>query len=376
VTAWRTRAGRWWPVGLIAAAALLAGLLAGPPPGEGMPLDPTSPGPAGTKGLVELLGALDTEVQVADRLPGAASPPGTALLLTDRLTDDERSGLLDWVGAGSTLVVADPTSELAPPIAGGSGIGFLEVTIGRGCDVAALQQVERVAAPGGAVYDVEGEAVGCFPRGEGHWLVVRDEGAGAVVALGGASALVNRELTSADNSVLVAALLAPEPGGAVLVLPPALPGEGEATLGELVPRSVRLALVQLGLAFLVAVAWRARRLGRPVTEPQPVQIAGAELVTAVGHLLQQTRAREQAARLLGEDLRRTIADRLGLPAAAPPDLVADTAAARTGVPRDDVLAALTAPAPADEGELVALAQLVERLRERILHPTEGDLRVH
>jgi hypothetical protein len=379
VTGWRGRAARYWPIAALVGAALLAGLLAGPPAGEGPPLDPASSDPSGTRALVELLGALEVDVEVTAEVPDRAAPPGRALLLTDRLDDDARDALLGWVGAGSTLVVADSGSPLVPEVAGGTGVGFLDVTIGRDCDLAALDDVGRISAPGSAVYEVPDGAVGCFPRGEGHWLVARAEGDGTVVALGGPTSLVNRELATADNSVLAAALLAPSGGDTVTLLRPALPGEGDATLGELVPPSVRLALVQLGIAFLVVVAWRARRLGRPVAERQPVQIAGAEIVTAVGNLLQQTRAREQAARLLTEDLRRTVADRLGLPAAASPEVVADTAAARTGVGRDEVLAALRGRPPADEAELVALAHGVEQIRDRILHPArgpEGDVRVH
>src|SRR6266581_6954843 len=72
---------------------------------------------------------------------------------------------------------------------------------------------------------------------------------------------------------------------------------------------VRLAMWQLVVAFAVLVLWRARRLGRPVAEAQPVQIPGSELVVAVGNLLQRARGRGQAAGLLTDDLRRTLAER-------------------------------------------------------------------
>ena len=90
---------------------------------------------------------------------------------------------------------------------------------------------------------------------------------------------------------------------------------------------VRLALWQLVVAFVLLALWRARRLGRPVAEPQPVQLPGAELVVAVGNLLQRAKGRGQAAGLLTDDLRRSLAERLGLPPSAPADQVADAVAA-------------------------------------------------
>jgi hypothetical protein len=166
--------------------------------------------------------------------------------------------------------------------------------------------------------------------------------------------------------VLLASLLAPSPGGGqVWVLRPPLPGGGTAGLGDLVAPRVRLALWQLAVAFVVLALWRARRLGRPVAEPQPVQVPGSELVVAVGNLLQRARGRGQAAGLLSDDLRRSLAERLGLPPSTPADQVADAAAQRTGIGRERVLRALAPPAPRDEAELVALSQAVDAVRREV-----------
>jgi hypothetical protein len=360
-------------------AALVLGLLlvvvlGGRRAEEGDPLDPDSPGPLGTKGLVEVLRAVGGRVAVSADTPGAGTD--TALLLSDNLTLDRREALLDWVRQGGTLVVADPDSPVtAVEQIGTTQIGLLDAQLERRCAVAALRDVGRVSAPGGRVFEVpparggppEGaRARGCFPRNDGAWLLVQPLGSGNVVRLGGASVLVNQELGEADNAVLLASLLAPTAGTAVQVLRPPLPGEGAASLGDLVAPRVRLALWQLAVAFLLLALWRARRLGRPVAEPQPVQIPGAELVAAVGNLLQRARGRGQAAGLLTDDLRRSLAERLGLPASAPADRVADTVAERTGIPRERVLHALTSTTPRDEAELVALGQAVDRIRREVI----------
>ena len=338
---------------------------------EGNPLDPASPGPLGTKGLVEVLRELGGEVRVSGEPPGAGTE--TALLLSDDLSPGRRQRLLDWVGRGGTLVVADPSSGVtAVEQAGSTQIGLLDAEIERRCDVAALADVGRVAAPGGVVFEIpEGQGApggtrACFPRNDGAWLLVQPVGSGTVVRLGGASVLVNRELGEADNAVLLASLLVPAEGTSVQVLQPPLPGGGDAGLTDLIAPRVRLALWQLVVAFVLLALWRARRLGRPVAEPQPVQLPGAELVVAVGNLLQRAKGRGQAAGLLTDDLRRSLAERLGLPPSTPADQVADTVAARTGIPRERVLRTLTRSTPRDEAELVALSQAIDTVRREVI----------
>jgi Domain of unknown function (DUF4350) len=341
---------------------------------EGNPLDPASPGPLGTKGLVEVLRGLGGRVTVSAGQPGTGTD--TALLLSDDLTPQRRQGLLDWVRRGGTLVVADPSSGVTrvEPV-GSTRFGLLDAEIERRCAVPALRDAERVAAPGGVVFEIpEGQGApgnrpgatqACFPRNDGAWLLVQPLGGGTVVRLGGASALVNQQLGEADNAILLASLLVPVEGTAVQVLQPPLPGGGTAGLGDLIAPRVRLALWQLVVAFVLLALWRARRLGRPVAEPQPVQLPGAELVVAVGNLLQRARGRGQAAGLLTDDLRRSLAERLGLPPSTPADQVADTVAERTGIPRERVLRTLTRTTPRDEAELVALSQAVDTIRREV-----------
>jgi Domain of unknown function (DUF4350) len=315
---------------------------------EGNPLDPASPGPLGTKGLVEVLRGLGGRVTVSAGQPGTGTD--TALLLSDDLTPQRRQGLLDWVRRGGTLVVADPSSGVTRvEPAGSTRFGLLDAEIERRCAEPALRDATQA----------------CFPRNDGAWLLVQPLGGGTVVRLGGASALVNQELGEADNAILLASLLVPVEGTAVQVLQPPLPGGGTAGLGDLIAPRVRLALWQLVLAFVLLALWRARRLGRPVAEPQPVQLPGAELVVAVGNLLQRAKGRGQAAGLLTDDLRRSLAERLGLPPSTPADQVADTVAERTGIPRERVLRTLTRTTPRDEAELVALSQAADTIRREV-----------
>ena len=349
--------------GLITAGILVAAFVGSRRGDQGYPLDPGSPGPRGTKALVETLRELDARVSVSSELPTG----GTALLLADNLDETRRAGLLGWVRDGGTLVVADPSSPVTrvEPV-GGTRVGLVSAELEPRCSLPAARDVRRVSAPGGLTFRVPAGAQGCFPRDGGAWMVAQPVGGGTVVRLGGAGALVNQELASADNAVLLVSLLSPTPGTEVRVLQPPPPGAGSKRLGDLVAPRVKLALWQLLVAFLLLALWRSRRLGRPVTEPTAVRIPSSELVVAVGNLLQRARHREQAAALLADGLRRTLTERLGLPAAAPSEQVASTVAARTGIGRERVLAAIEPSTPRDEAELVALGQAIDAVRTEVV----------
>lgn len=338
-------------------------------PAQGPPLDPRSTSSLGTKGLVDVLGELGARTEIIDDIPG--DQVTAALILDDSYQDADRERVLDWVGEGGVLVVTDQASPLHPEFVGPTDVSFTNPSLARRCSLRGLEAVNRVSAPGGSVHEVPEGSVGCFPRNGGAWLIARDEGEGTVVTVGGSLTFTNGALGEWDNAVLAVALLAPDPARArVAILGPPPPGQGDATLTDLIATPVKLAFVQLLIAFGVVVAWRARRLGRPVVEPQPVELPGSELVVAVGNLLQSTDARGHAAGVLRAEARRFLAERLGLPSRAEPEQVADAAAARTGASRAAVLDLLTgsvaAPDRMDDAGLVRLAQSVEDVRRATL----------
>lgn len=349
-----------------ALAAAVVGVVAllvlfGRPDRDGPPLDPSSSGPLGTKALVLLLEDLGADVDVTSDAPGPSVD--VALVLVDGLDDARRDDVQRWVAGGGTLVVTDPESPLNPFEPAGVVPGDVTGTapLAGGCPgVPALRDVERLDPSGGVVYAADR---GCF----GGFVAVTDQGAGTVAAIGGPAAFVNTVIGREDNAVLAASLLAPREETRVAILRPPVLEDGGDTLGDLVPDGVRGALAQLAVAFLLYALWRARRLGRPVAEPQPVELPASELVLAVGHLLQQAGRAEEAGRLLGDDLRRALADRLGLGPDAPPGQVADVAAARTGIPAARVLAALAPSRLGSDADLVSLAGEADTIRQEVTH---------
>lgn len=340
-------------------------VLIGPPAGDGPPLDPTSTGPTGTRALVVLLGELGAEIEVSDRVPTAADD--VALVLADGLDEPGRNDIATWVEAGGTLVVADPGSPLHPFPVDAPG-ALVEGPFDQTCTIPALEMVTNLEPPpGSAGYGLVPGAEGCYFRDGAAYLAVAPRGEGDVVAVGGAGLFVNQSLGDADNAVLAAALLAPRAGTSVALLAPPTPGGGDEGLTDLVGDNVKASLVQLGVAFGVYLLWRARRLGSPVEEAQPVELASSELVVAVGNLLQQARHCDEAARLVGDDLRRRLAERVGLAADSPVAQVAEVAAARSGIPAERLHAAMAPPPLPGPEALVVHVAAAETLHQEVIH---------
>ena len=361
------RGGLVFWVGL-GAALLAIALVAGRPPEDGAPLSPDGTGPAGAKGLVLLLEDLGAEVRVTNEVPD--DDTDVVLLLSDQTNDTQQEQLGRWIGDGGTLVVADPASTFAPVPSGSVDPlgGVVQSSTPPGvCTVDALAGVDRIDARGGLAYDVEGSAGHCYGDEEAGFVVTMPVGAGTVVAIGGAGLFTNEALGEFDNAVLAGAFLAPAPGTTVAFLEPPSPGSGDKGIADLVAPGVKAALFQLVVAFVVYALWRARRLGPPIEEPQPVQIAGSELVGAVGELLQQSRDPQRAGDLLREDLRRSLCTHLGLGADSAPEVVATVTAQRTGVDAEAVYTALAGPPLTSDHDLVTLAQTHETIRKELLH---------
>lgn len=274
----------------VAAGLLLAALVGGRPGREGPPLDPRSDAPLGTSALVTLIERLGSDVELSVGLPGPDDD--VALLLEDRLDDQQAQGVADWVARGGRLVVTDPSSRFTPPLASRGIESLIAEPVERGaCTISALDGVGSVEAGNAVRYEVAGADALCLADQSAAFVVARSSGAGDVVSVGGAAALTNELLDERDNAVLAAGLLAPVPGTTVRFVEPPVPaGGGQKSLAELVPPGVRRGLVQLGIAFVLYALWRATRLGQPVREEQPVRIAGSELVSAVGRLLARTGA--------------------------------------------------------------------------------------
>ena len=360
---------RWLPWLAVVAAILAVGLLARGGDDTGEPLDPRSTGPLGAKALVLLLEEMGADVRIA-AAPTAGA--GVAVVLVDELGEHQEDELKKWVDDGGVLVVADPLSSFVPALrASGGGLFGLEEddtdVLRPACGLQALRDVRSIRVPGAWPYRVSPGSTACFALpGGGAYLVARSEGRGTVIALGGGAPFTNERLDERDNAVFAVALLAPRPGAAVTVLEAGAAGSGDDSLLDLVPGGAKAALWQFAAAFVALVLWRARRLGRPVVETQPVDVPGSELVLATGNLLQQARSRDAAGAMLRMQLHRDLASRMGLPPDVPVDQLA-AAVSNAGIDPVELTNALTPSIVVDDRALVSLAQTIESIRREVAH---------
>lgn len=366
-------------VALVLGLGFLALLVIGT--GEDDAFDPDSTGPDGARGLVLLLEEFAGEVEVVDELPGRNVD--VAVLLRDDLSRRARLGLERWIGEGGRLIVADPDSRFTPPHAGlGLGEGLIEKGT---CSVGALADVEVLSVDGRVEFDPDGADGTCFGSEDSAFVHVRAVGDGVLVSIGGAHAFTNARLADHDNAVLAVALGAPHDDTAVAVLrrrltvsadevEPDLPpvddddrevGDGDQTLFQLLPEYLRWVALTLAIAWLVFAISRARRLGTPVAEPQPVRIAGNELVRATGRLLRRTDS-SATARILVTAAHHELADGLALPRTTPAHELAEVAAARSDLDALEIARALSPPTRLDDAGLVLLTRRLDHILQEVL----------
>jgi hypothetical protein len=354
-------------VALLAAVVLLA-LVAGAP-SPSVPLSPRSTAPEGTRGLVLFLEELGATVEVSRDAPQPSDD--VALVLADDFGDDRREQIEEWLRSGGTLVVADAGSPLAADTVEDQ-FEFDFVLSDRGtCDIDALDGAERIAVGGTSVFgvaasafEVSDGAASCFGDGDEALIVAARQGDGQIISVGDPDLFINENLDADDNAVVAAGLLAPNEGTTVRILEAPFQVR-DRTLTDLIPENLILAFVQVLIAFGVYALWRARRLGRPVAETQPVEIAGSELVAAVGGLLEGAAAPERAGHLLQAELRRDLGVRFGIVPGTPPEAIAQVVGARTGVDPGRIHSALAATPPATDGELLELARRIESVRQEV-----------
>lgn len=257
-----------------------------------------------------------------------------------------------------------------PPLPVGSGV----------CEIEALVGLGPIDAAFSFPIETAGFERGCYTEDGGAYFVERDQGAGRVVALASPLLWVNARLQPnkeeggeplANGATAVRLLgdasrvtfVDPVPtGGTVL-------GGSQDPL-TLLPLPVKLALAQLVGAFVLYLWWRSRRLGPPIPERLPVEIAGSELVVAVGDLLRRRGNPQRAAATVRDDTRRVLSERLGLGPHAAPSALVQLVAARTGREPAEVGAALyddPAQPVASAESLVTLVRTLDTIRQEVLH---------
>lgn len=399
-----SRGGRgMWLGALLLVVAVLVVVIAGSRHSDEVAFGVGSPAPDGYKALSILLRERGAQVRSSSpaSLLDPGSSPGDVVVVADPdlLTAPEHRALLDRAQAGALVVLgaprrSDKIDEPDDPSAGGFGFvpaRVLADTPARpaaqgSCDIDrldGLRSIDTAFAEPVEPAAMGSEARRCYGDIQGAFVVEARHGAGSVITLGSPYLWANARLQPSkedggeplDNAAMALRLLGPTAAGAApgvrIAFVDAVPTAGVAPNGsrsplDLMPTGVKLALAQLIAAFVLYAWWRARRLGPVVTEKMPVEIAGSELIVAVGDLLRRKGTPQRAADVLRADARRDLSRRLGVPIDATPSALVAVVSARSGLEADHVLAVL-ADGPIDSPEaLVRLANALSDIRQEVL----------
>lgn len=363
---------QWTRIGIAVLAAIVAVNLVL------LILDAVLPGPSGpasssyatsSRGLAGLAGLLERSGHPVKRLrdlPGRATldPRATAVVLEpDFLRVDEARALRRFVAGGGRLVAGgrDPGPWLEALAgrdpkwkAGGprgwrarspspSVLGLERVrSAGRGAWQSAGDAAETVVAPGG-----------------GSLLLSSRVGRGQLLLLADASPLQNGLLDQADNAALGLSLAGP--AGRPVQFVEGVHGYGNTRGFAALPLGWRVAVIGLGLAGLLLVAARSRRLGPPDPQPPPPAPPRRAYVEALASARARTHDPATAAAPVQEAARARLRARYHLDDGASPDEL-ERAAERAGLAPDEARG-LVREATGD-GDLVTAGRSLARLAER------------
>ena len=318
--------------GAVAVAyGILAALIGAPSDGDG-DLDTTSPRPAGTMAIAQLLGHRGIAVKAGDDVAtalteagGSAADETFVIVHPGRLDDATLSRLSHQVVAGADVVLVTPGSAVLDTLR--LPVGIADDALPTGTQAPHCPLPEATAAGSArftpsTIYepltgDTAATATFCYRTGAkaAALVVAAPSGAkGRFVLLGGSAFLTNQRLDQDGNAALTLGLLALHPRLEWVIQRQASqdPVAGESPT-HLLGRGFWLTCVQVLIVLVLLALWRGRRLGPPVPEPLPVVVRAAETTEGRGRLYAAARARDLAAEALRAGLRARLADRLGVP---------------------------------------------------------------
>jgi hypothetical protein len=350
---------------VLALLALVTGV------GKGGELDPKSYGPSGARALATLLEQQGVQVvRTTDVISTVSGVDRRTVLFVPQPQLLSHTELRALASAGAALVVAGAGPDALAAMEVPAGVADLPDAKDRDPDCSYPVATDAGRATTGGWSYVPGDgaagAVGCYPVGAGvSLLVLPDSG---LTLLGSGTALTNDHLDEQGNAALGLGLL-----GQGTEVRWFIPAADRDALGpvppssptDLLPDWVRAAVVQLGVALLVLALWRARRLGRVVTEPLPVIVRAAETVEGRGRLYRAAGSRETAAEALRSGTRDRVARRVGAGRSPQPELLVDAVAARTSRSTVELQVLLYGPSPADDAALVRLADDLDALTQEV-----------
>ena len=373
MTAWWRRARAWL---LICLLIVIAGIIVGVldrPIGNSY-LAPGSTSGSGSHALADVLTGLGHQVtsETSTGSAVAAASAGTTLVITSP-ANLSRPELAALAKVPASVLLVEPDGAALAAFGGGLRIALSGVPVANTPAACTLQAavLAGTADMGGTTLTVPGGLAGriqqCYPVGDHASLVQLTLRGRLVTMLGTGAPLTNGALASQGNAALAIDLL--QSHRIVWLVPPAAaaaPGSaGPKSFYSLVPLSAYLVAIQLAVALLLAVAWRARRLGPLVAEPLPVVVRAAETVEGHARLYQSRRARARAADTLRQGVIGRLSPLAGLPVTASRDVVVAALAMRSARTPAAVRELLYGTAPQSDRSLVELARDLDAFEREV-----------
>lgn len=378
----RERARRWWhqfrawlAIGVL---IVLAGVVAGlvwQQPGNSY-LNPGSTSGTGSRALADVLTGLGRQVTTVTSTGAAtaAAAAGSTLVVTSPYYLSG-SQLASLAGVRANVVLVEPDARALSAFDTGLHLattGAPVTSIPAACTLYAAVLAGNADMGGTLVAPLSGRAGitadQCYPA-DGNLSLVRLPVRGRLVTvLGTGVPMTNEALADEGNAALAINLLSSH---RIVWLVPAVAAvaaagpAGPASFYSLVPLPAYLVAVQLAVALLLAVAWRARRLGPLVAEPLPVVVRAAETVEGHGRLYQSRRARARAADALRTAVISRAGPAAGLPVGASREAVIAALAPRSGRPPGRVAELLYGRAPESDQALVDLARDLDQFEREV-----------
>jgi hypothetical protein len=365
---WRT--GRWVLVALVViiGVAALSTYLTAPRPGG--PMDPDSTSPDGARALVTLLREHGVDVVAAGNITAVekAARPDTLLLVaqTFYLSGDDVLHRLAALPGDRLLVapVSRTREELSPQIRLGGTTTFNDSK--PGCDLREATRAGEVQFGLGDRYQAVGDVA--LTRCYGGALVRYTDDGRQVTVVSTADFMANSGLLKQGNAALAMNLAGSHPR--LIWYAPQRSESGHESAGgagimDLIPDRVGWVVLQLCLVVALAAVWKGRRIGPLVAEKLPVVVRASETVEGRGRLYRSRRARDRAAEALRTATLQRMMPRIGLGLDADPPAIASAVAQRCGLSAQAVSYALFGPPPANDPDLVNLANELDNLERQV-----------
>ncbi len=337
-------------------------------------LNPADTSPVGSHALASILGELGFTVtavySTADALAAVRSSgrvPVTLMITSPGLLPRRQLAML--AGAQADLFLVEPQSRALQALAPRVSVAHAYVPASGPVQPDCSLRAARLAGSAdlaGITYAVSGAATGCYPLQNSPALVRYASGGRTITVLGSGLPMTNANLAYAGNAALAINLLSAHPDIVWLTpAPPAEPSTAQATGPTLIGWAAWLVVFQLAIAAVLAMIWRARRLGPLIAERLPVVVRASETVEGHARMYQSRRARGRTAQALRAAMLARTLPVLGLPKGTEADAVTQAIADRSRLGQEDIAEILHGPAPGTDAELISLTGRLDDLEREV-----------